>query len=190
MTHPETRASDLDKAVDALGENLRLLTGHRPQRQRLVSGRAHVHRIALTWCGPRDEVEVCLQVLAQPHLSGPQVGWLPAEARAVAEAVDLKGRGERIKDRDGAAATKGRSPSYHLVLLDPERGASVGGGRCAALEAGFLDGAGWIRLHSGGHFGEGTFPRVIERVRADIRAQLAPAEAHEQMPPNRYRGLC
>ncbi|MFR9730712.1 hypothetical protein ACL03H_15930 [Saccharopolyspora sp. MS10] len=168
------------RAIDVLGEDLALLTGHRPHRRRLVPGRAHVHRIALTWSGP--EAEICLQVLVQRGGTGP--GWTDAEARAVAEAWDLKSRGEHRSDQERA-----REPHYHLVLVDPRADPAVLARRCAALEAGFLDGAGWMRLHSGGRFGEGTFTRVLDRVRADVRARIGPAPG-PGTPPRRHGGLC
>lgn len=189
MDDPEP--GDLAGAIDVLAAELGLLTGHRPLRRRLVPGQAHVHRIALTWCGRRDEPEVCLQVLAQRAATGTDPGWLPAEAGALAEAVDIKARAERFKDREaGGAAWSGRTgPSYHLVLLDTagDLARAELDGRCAALEAGYLDGAGWMRLYTDGRFGEGSFTRVVQRVRNDVRARLgSPAERR----PNRNQGLC
>lgn len=187
----EPGTGDLARAVDVLAAELELLTGHRPVRRRLVPGQAHVHRIALTWCGRRDEPEVCLQVLAHPAATGTDPGWLPAEAGALAESVDIKARAERFKDRDtGIAAWTGRTgPGYHLVLLDTagDRTRAELDGRCAALEAGYLDGAGWMRLYTDGRFGEGTFTRVVERVRNDVRSRLGIPGGRA---PNRNQGLC
>lgn len=193
MTDQESADSGLTGAVGILDENLSLLTGHRPQRRRLVPGRMHVHRVALTWPGTGNEVAVCLQVLVQPPPGESEIGWTPAESRAVAEAVDLKARGERAKDGGEVTSwARGASPSYHLVLLDsgPERDSAVLARRCAALEAGFLDGAGWMRLYAGGHFGEGTFTRVVERVHADVLARLGRTQAPEQRFSHRYPGIC
>ncbi|MCX2729300.1 hypothetical protein OOZ19_03535 [Saccharopolyspora sp. NFXS83] len=187
----ESESGDLAGAIDVLAAELELLTGHRPMRRRLVPGQAHVHRIALTWCGRRDEPEVCLQVLAQRAAAGNDPGWLPAEAGALAEAVDIKARTERFKDRDaGIGARSARTgPDYHLVLRDiaGDRTRTELDGRCAALEAGYLDGAGWMRLYTGGRFGEGSFTRVVQRVRNDVRTRLGdPVERQ----PNRNQGLC
>jgi len=171
-------------AAELLAHDLGLLTGHPPQRRRLVPGRSHVHRIALTWCGSESAAAVCLQVLLQRSGEPPGTGWTSAEARAVAEACDLKAGGP---ERDPRAP----DPRYHLVLVDPGPGdPAVAGRRCAALEAGFLDGAGWMRLHAGGRFAEGTFGRVVDRVRADVRARLGPPDAPEPAPPPRPGGLC
>jgi hypothetical protein len=151
-----------------------------------------VHRIALSWSGP--EVAVCLQVLAHTGPAAPAAGWTPVEAQAIAEACDLKGRGHRLKNsnNDPASWAHSTSPRYHLVVLDSERDGDppVLGRRCAALEAGFLDGAGWMRMYSGGHFGEGTFTRVLERVHADVRTQLGAPETPETPRSRRHRGLC
>lgn len=194
MTDQASADSGLHRALDILDENLSLLTGHRPQRQRLVPGRMHVHRVALTWPGTGKEAAVCLQVLVQPPPGESGIGWTPAESRAVAEAVDLKARGERAKEHGGEVASwaRGANPPYHLVLLDsgPQRDSAVLARRCAALEAGFLDGAGWMRLYAGGHFGEGTFTRVIERVHADVLARLGRTESPEQESSHRYPGMC
>lgn len=192
MTEAETATVALERAVDVLEKNLLLLSGHRPQRQRLVPGQAHVHRIALTWCGPGNDAEICLQVLAQPSSDQPRTGWLPAEAQAVAEALDLKARGERCKarDADAAAWSRSRSPRYHLVLLDTGPSGDIAlGSRCAALEAGFLDGGGWLRLYADGRFGEGTFTRVVDRVHSDVRQRFGPC-GQQEGNPERNQGLC
>lgn len=190
-TLDESGPGDLTGAIDVLAAELELLTGHRPSRRRLVPGQAHVHRIALTWCGRRDEPEVCLQVLAQRAAAGTDPGWSAAEAVALAEAVDIKARTERFKDRDtGIGAWSGRTgPDYHLVLLDiaGDRTRAELDGRCAALEAGYLDGAGWMRLYTDGRFGEGSFIRVVQRVGNDVRTRLG--ETSERQP-NRNQGLC
>lgn len=193
MVEANTSGTDgLDRAIDVLDENLTLLTGHRPGRQRLLPGQAHVHRVALSWYGPQGETEVCLQVLAQSMSATTQPGWLPAEARAVAEALDLKARVTRRRGRETEVARlHGIGPSYHLVLLsaasDP-RGGELDG-RCAALEAGYLDGAGWMRLYTDGKFGEGSFTRVVERARNDIRKRLG-TPGEQQRPPSGNHGLC
>lgn len=156
------------RAFAVLEENLRLLTGGELARNRVVAGRSRAHRIALSWPSGASP-EVCVQLLGMgPHASDP-LGWLPGEARGLAEALDLRHGADRWQ--------RGSGPAHHLVLLDPAgsgRDSAELNQRCAALEANYLDGAGWLRLHARGRFAEGSFGRVLERAAADVRRLSAP----------------
>lgn len=159
------------QAFAVLDENLQLLTGSVPARNRAVAGRSRAHRIALSWPQDGDPL-VCVQLLELGPSSGEHLGWLPGEAHALAEALDLRHGADRWHRETG--------PAQHLVLLDPAgsgRDTAELNQRCAALEANYLDGAGWLRLHGNGRFAEGSFGRVLERVAAHVRRL-----------PARYRG--
>ncbi len=162
------------QALAVLNENLRLLTGEAPARNRAVAGRSRAHRVALSW--PRDsDPVVCVQLIELGPTSGEHLGWLPGEAHALAEALDLRHR------ETGHA--------QHLVLLDPAgsgRDSAELNRRCAALEANYLDGVGWLRLHGRGRFAEGSFGRVLERAAADV---LRLPARHRRASPGRS-GLC
>lgn len=190
---------DMDRAVASLAENFQLLTGHTPGRQRLVTGHSRVHRLALTW-PDHDNPLVCLQVLRDPPpvaeaiSTARSAGWNPVDATAVAESLDLRLRFDQPKKRTTGFADWRRTtgPAYHLVLLDAG-GSSLRDPelirRCAVLEAGYVDSAGWLRFYADGQFAEGSFTRVIERTAFDVRSRLGPPSpsAHHTSV---HRGMC
>lgn len=188
---------ELDRAVASLEENFRLLTGHTPGRRRLVTGRSRVHRLALTWPEDGDPL-VCLQVLrdsvpeTEAASTATSAGWNPVDATAVAESLDLRLRFDQPEKRTGGFADWRRTtgPAYHLVLLDAG-GSSLRDAelnrRCAALEAGYVDSAGWLRFYADGQFAEGSFTRVIERTAFSVRSRLGPPSPHHNSV---HRGLC
>lgn len=191
---PANSRPDVAGAVDLLQENLRLLTGHPPVRQRLVAGRAQVHRVALVWLGQGGDPQVCVQVIAGGELDTTRPGWLPSEAHALAEALDLKAHGEQRSD-DTATCRQWRrhhAPAYYLVLVDSMSWHRLDHEltrRCAALEAGYLEGAGWLRFYTDSQFAEGSFPRLMERTASDVRRRLGTSSETRERPRG-YGGLC
>lgn len=169
---------DVERAIKLIGDNLRLLTGHESHRQRLVRGHRHIHRLALTW--PSAEApRVCVQVVRDIG-AGPdtgQEGWLPVDALAVAESLDVK-----LRHTEAGAGGSGfeewrraADPAYYVVVVDASPAARRDAEltrRCALLESGYVDGAGWLRFYADGQFAEGSFTRVIERATFEIRTRL------------------
>ncbi len=177
--------ADVEQAITLLGDNFRLLTGHEPHRQRLVRGHRHVHRLALAWPSA-DRPRVCLQVVRDAEPEAGQEGWLPADAVAVAESLDVKLKHTEASVTSFEEWRRAADPAYFVVMLD----ASPAAGRdtdltrrCALLESGYVDGAGWLRLYADGQFAEGSFTRVIERAAFEIRTRLG-----TQPPRAAYRG--
>lgn len=192
----QTSGDDVERAAEVVGANLRLLTGHDPGRHRLVTGHSHVHRLALVW-PVSAQPRVCVQLLADAGAgsAGEDVsGWASADARAVAESLDLRMRCAPVEHRTSGFNEWRRATglAYHLVLLDsgrsPERDRELNR-RCALLEAGYLDGAGWLRFYADGRFAEGSFDRVLERAAFDIRSRLGSPATHSEYRGAR-RGLC
>ncbi|MPY77071.1 MAG: hypothetical protein GEV04_00980 [Actinophytocola sp.] len=167
-------SEDVERATTLIGDNLQLLTGHEPHRQRLVRGHRHIHRLALAWPSA-DHPRVCLQVLRDTEPGTGQQGWLPADAMAVAESLDVK-----LKHTETGAASfeewrREADPAYYVVVIDGSPAARRDAEltrRCALLESGYVDGAGWLRFYADGMFAEGSFTRVIERAAFEIRTRL------------------
>lgn len=167
---------DVERASTLLGDNLQLLTGHEPHRQRLVRGHRHVHRLALAWPSA-DDPRVCVQVVrdidAEPGTG--QEGWLPADARAVAESIDVKLKHTETGTAGFEEWRRTADPAYYVVLVDASPAARRDTEltrRCALLESGYVDGAGWLRFYADGQFAEGSFTRVIERAAFEVRTRL------------------
>lgn len=188
---------DLDRAVTVLGDNLRLLTGQEPVSQRLVRGHRHVHRMALSWPSAED-ARICLQVLPdpRPHSEDGTVveGWPAADARAVAESLDLKLRhgSDTHSPTDFNTWRRATDPAYYAVVLDPAPSTRPDAEltrRCALLESGYVDGAGWLRFYADGQFAEGSFTRVLERAAHEIRGTPG-VPAPPPDPQGTHLGLC
>lgn len=191
-------SEDVDRATTLLVDNLRLLTGHEPARRCLLRGHRHVHRLAVSWPS-HDDPQVCMQVVPDMAADfdstfGGQ-GWRPSDARAVAECLDLKlTHGER---HPGGITTfdqwrRAASPGYFVVLLDAspaDRRDAELTRRCALLESGYVDGAGWLRFYADGQFAEGSFTRVMERAAFEIRTRSS-ANGRPAGRPGTQQGLC
>jgi hypothetical protein len=188
---------DVRRAAALVGRNIGLLTGHAPLTGKVLPGRSHVHRVALCWAGIGGGPAVCVQVLplgpAEAE-SGEVItrGWHPMEARAVAESLDLRLRTHKSARRaDELGCGPGKSgPAYHLLLVDelPETIATTTlDHRCAALEAAYLDGAGWLRFYADRQFAEGSFTRLIRRAARDIQDRLDITASSGAQPAPRRR---
>ena len=165
---------DVERATTLIGDNLTLLTGHEPQRQRLVRGHRHLHPLALAWPSA-DAPRVCVQVLRDAGPDDGRQGWTPADAMAVAESLDVKLRHTEASTSGFEEWRRAADPAYYVVVVDAgpaaRRDAELTR-RCALLESGYLDGAGWLRFYADGQFAEGSFTRVIERAAFEIRTRL------------------
>lgn len=183
---------DVARAAELLAENIGLLTGHVPLADRALPGRSHVHRVALCWSDGSGTAQVCLQALSAGPARAAEPGWSQAEARGIAESLDLRLREEAEEFGSFRQWRRAAAPAYHLLLVDdaaePVAGPALDH-RCAALQATYLDGAGWLRFHAGRQFAEGSFTRLIQRVAHDVRSRLG-ARTEHRPPAAPSGGLC
>lgn len=190
---------DVAHAAALVGQNIALLTGHAPLTGKVLPGRSHVHRMALCWASPGGHAAVCVQVLplGPTQAEGAEAitqGWHPTEAQAVAESLDLRLRNSESARRaeDLSHGLRAAGPAYHLLLVDELPGTittTTLDHRCAALEATYLDGAGWLRFYADRKFAEGSFTRLIQRATRDVRDRLG-TTANSKTRPAPHRGLC
>jgi hypothetical protein len=190
---------DVARAAALVGRNIALLTGHAPLTGKVLPGRSHVHQVALCWVSAGGDAAVCVQVLplGPAEAENGEVitrGWHPREAQAVAESLDLRlrnGESARRAEESGCGL-RAAGPAYHLLLVDelPDTIATTTlDHRCAALEAVYLDGAGWLRFYADRKFAEGSFTRLIRRAAHDVRERLGSTASSRAQPVPR-RGLC
>lgn len=201
-TRHEDPADDVDAAIALLRENSTLLTGRAPVAAQRLPGRAHLHRVSLYW-PPRDRGchAVCLQVL--PVSTGPtrnphevvEHGWYHAESQAIAESLDLRLHAEGTERAFESFLSWRRTTGvrYYLALVDqsdPPIEQGTLDQRCSDLEAGYLDGAAWIRFYSARQFVEGSFSRLLQHLSHEARSPRATEPPDAGSPTTTRRGLC